>query len=215
MLKGRTAGEAEAEQSCSFVDRLSGRVIESFAENLESGPVTHPGKQGVAAACNQAEERRIQRVGLEEVGCNMAVKVVDRDQRDLPGGSDCLGGAESHQQGPDQARPGGDRNGFDLLESEVGIFEGTGHGRPDPLEVLSGGDLGHDPPEPLMHLLRGDHVGENFLAIDDGGTGVVAGSLDCEDRQGQVPAPWRASSGTPARDGSPRHMIRASSPSLG
>ena len=81
-----------------------GGVVERLAEQLVAAVVAHAGEQGVAAAGDQAEEGRLQRLGLEEVGGDVALQVVDRDQRQPPRRGDRLGGADADQEGADQAR---------------------------------------------------------------------------------------------------------------
>ena len=69
-----------------------------------AGVVAHRRQQRVAAAGDEAEEGRLERLGLEEVGGDVALQVVDRDQRQPPRRRDRLGAADADQQGADQAR---------------------------------------------------------------------------------------------------------------
>ena len=56
--------------------------------------------------------------------------------------------------------------------------------RVDQLEVVPGGDLGHDAAEALVgRRLRGDHVRADRAAVEHGRAGVVAGRLDAEDHR--------------------------------
>ena len=109
-------GIAEPEHARDLVEGLAGGVVEGLAEHLVAVVVAHRGEQGVAAAGDQAEERRLERLGLEEVGGDVALQVVDRDQRQPPRRGDRLRGADADQQRPDQARAGGDRDRLDLVE---------------------------------------------------------------------------------------------------
>ena len=77
----RTTGIAEAEEPCSLVERLPGRVVEGRAE--ESGFATailHVEEQRVATARQQAEEGRLDRIRLEVERRNVAMQMVDRGQ---------------------------------------------------------------------------------------------------------------------------------------
>ena len=140
-------------------------------------------KQGVPAAGKETEERRLQRLGLEEVGGDVALKVVDRDQRQPPRRGDRLRGADPDQEGADQPGTGGDRHRLDLVERGARLLEGGLNYRRGQLQVVAGGDLRHDAPEPRMGSgLGGDHIGKDARAVEDGGAGVVAGGLDCEDQ---------------------------------
>ena len=155
--------------------------------------VADRGQQRVAAARDQAEEGRLERLGLEEVGGDVALQVVDRDQRQPPRRGDRLRGADPDQQGADQPGAGGHRDRLDLVERDARLGErGLDH-RGGQLEVVAGGDLRDDAAEALVGGgLRGDHVGEDARAVEDRRAGVVAGGLDREDQSS--------------------HMISASSP---
>ena len=63
------------------------------------------GEQGVPAAGDQAEEGRLERLGLEEVGGDVALQVVDRDQRQPARGGDRLRRAEADEERADQPGP--------------------------------------------------------------------------------------------------------------
>ena len=137
------------------------------------------GQQGVPAAGKEAEERRLQRLGLEEVGGDVALQVVDRDQRQPPRRGNRLRGADPDQEGADQAGTGGDRHRLDLVERGARLAQGSLDHRRGQLEVVAGGDLRHDAPEPLMGGgLGGDHIGEDARAVEHGRAGVIAGGLD-------------------------------------
>ena len=69
-----------------------------------AGVVANRGQHRVAAAGEQAEEGRLERLGLEEVGGDVALEVVDRDQRQPARRGDRLRGADADQERPDQAR---------------------------------------------------------------------------------------------------------------
>ena len=130
-----------------------------------AGVVAHRGQQRVAAAGDQAEEGRLERLGLEEVGGDVALQVVDRDQRQPPRRGDRLGGADPDQQRADQARAGGHRDRLDLVERGAGLGQRRLDHRHRQLEVVARGDLGDDAAEVRVRLgLRGDHVGEDRAA---------------------------------------------------
>ena len=143
----------------------------------------------VAAAGDEAEEGRLERVGLEEVGGDVALQVVDRDQRQAPRRGQRLRRAHPDQEGPDQARARGHGDGLDVLERGIRLGQGVFDNRNRELEVMARGDLGDDAAEARVRLgLRGDRVGENPAAVQNRGAGVVAGSLDSEN-QGQFGRP--------------------------
>ena len=140
--------------------------------------VANPGEQRVTAAGDEAEEGRLQRLGLEEVGGDVALQVVDRDQRQPPRRGDRLRGADADQQGPDQARAGGHRDRLDVIERGAGLVQRRLDHRRRQLQVVARGDLGHDAAELRVRRgLRGDRVGEHARAVQHRRAGVVAGRL--------------------------------------
>src|SRR6185312_12948371 len=198
LLDQRTARVAEAEQPGRLVERLPGGVVEGLAEDLVALVVAHRRQHGVAAGGDQAEEGRLQRFGLEEVGGDVALQVIDRDQRQPAGGGDRLRGRDPDQEGADQPGPGGGGDRLDVVQSHPGLAERRLDHRGGQLQVVAGGDLGDDAAEARVGGgLRGDHVGEDAPAVEHGGAGVVAGRLDGEE---QASAPQSS------------HMISASSP---
>src|SRR5438046_1744572 len=77
----RAARVAEAEEPRALVESLAGGVVESRAEYPEAARLGDVDQQGMAAACEQAEERRLDPLGLQVERCDVAMQVIDRDQR--------------------------------------------------------------------------------------------------------------------------------------
>src|SRR6202012_2632172 len=92
LLDRRAARIAEVEQAGGLVGGLAGGVVEGLAENLVALGGADRGRQGVAAGGDEAEEGRLERLRLEEVGGDVALQVVDRDQRQGGGGGGGAGG---------------------------------------------------------------------------------------------------------------------------
>src|SRR6201999_1605324 len=67
-LDGGTARIPEAEQPCALVGRLPGSIVERLAARLEATQIANPREERVAAAGDQAEEGRFERLRLEVVG---------------------------------------------------------------------------------------------------------------------------------------------------
>ena len=144
--------------------------------------VADRGEQRVAAGGDEAEEGRLERLGLEEVGGDVALQVVDRDQRQPARGGDRLRGRDADQQRADQPRPGGRGDRVDVVEGHPGLAQGGLDHRRGQLEVMAGGDLGDDAAEAgVRGGLRGDHVRQDAAAVEHGGAGVIAGRLDSKD----------------------------------
>jgi hypothetical protein len=197
LRQGGTAGVAEAEQTGALVERLAGGIVERLAQERVAAVVVDLRQQGVAAGRDQAHERRLDRVGLEEVGGDVTLEVVDGDQRQPAGRGQRLGGGDADEQRAHEAGALGDRDAVDAVEGRLRLRQRVVDDRVDELEVVARRDLRHHAAEAVVDALGGDDVGEYLAAVaDDGGTGVVAGSLEREDHPG----------------GAVRHMITASSP---
>ena len=98
------AGVAEPEQPRALVERLAGGVVERRAEPLERAALAHGEQQRVPAAREQARERRLERVGAEVERRDVALQVVDRDERQPARPGDRLGRREPDEQRADQPR---------------------------------------------------------------------------------------------------------------
>jgi hypothetical protein len=144
-------------------------------------------QQRVAATGDQAEEGRLERVGLEEVGGDVTLQMVDRDQRQATGSGNCLGRADPDQERPDQARPGGGGNGVDLVQRHPRLPQRRLDHRRGQLQVVTRRHLRHHSPEPLVGGgLGGDQVAEDPRAVEDGGAGVVATRLYRQQQDGYL-----------------------------
>ena len=82
--------------------------------------VDHASQQRVATAGHEAEERGLERRRSEKAGGDVAVKMIDRGERQLLGGGQRLGVGDSDQQRPHQARAARDRDQLDLGQSGPG-----------------------------------------------------------------------------------------------
>src|SRR6185436_7637089 len=100
----RAAGVAEPEQPRALVERLPRRVVERAAETLVRAVLGHARQQRVAARGEQAQERRLDRVGQQVIRGDVALQVVDGRQRQPARGGEALGGRDTDQQRADQAR---------------------------------------------------------------------------------------------------------------
>ena len=112
----RPARIAEPEQPRALVERLAGGVVERLPERLVAVVVGHAREQRVAAGRQQADERRLERLGLEEVRGDVALQVVDRRQRQPARGREPLRRRDADQQRADQPRPLRDRDQLDVVE---------------------------------------------------------------------------------------------------
>src|SRR5207248_11744803 len=77
---------AQAQEPSPLVQRLARRIVQRLAEGLDARLLPNAGEQRVAAARDQAQERRLERLGLEEVGRHVPLDMVDAHQRLAGGG---------------------------------------------------------------------------------------------------------------------------------
>src|SRR5207248_5847661 len=78
------AGVAQAEQARALVERLPRRVVDRRAEPPCPAALLHLEQERVPSGGEQADEGRLDRRGLEVEGRDVAVEVVDRDERQPP-----------------------------------------------------------------------------------------------------------------------------------
>ena len=162
----------------------------------------------MAAAREEARERRLERVGLEVERRDVPLEVIDGDERQSPRPRDRLGGRQADEQRAHEPRALRHADAIEVVEPDTRVLERSSDDRRNELEVASRGDLGNDAAEPRVKLgLRGDDRRQHrAVARDDRGRGLVARGLDAEDVQ---PTP-SSSAGSAAGSGS-RHMMSASS----
>ena len=110
--------------------------------------VNEPGsdveQQRVTAAREQAEEGRLDGIGLEEERGDVPVQVVDRHKRQAARPGERLRGGEAHEQRADEA--GATRHGeaLDVRDRRARLLQRLGHDRDDQLRVAPRRDLRDD-----------------------------------------------------------------------
>ncbi len=202
-------------------------------------------EQRVPAAGDQAHERRLERLGLgalwlrvialgtrpaglgmrgvrrgdDEVGSDMALQMIDRRERQLLPCRERLGRGEPHQQRADQPRTLRSGDQSDVVKVDAGFGERLRDHQVDQLQMMAGGDLGHDAAVAVVHALRGDHVRARVsVRVEDRCAGVVAAALQGQDRPGLAVADAHAGPGLGTSSRCPRsvagvrHITSASSP---
>ncbi len=194
----------ETEQCAHLVVRLPGRIVERLSQQAIAAPVLHVEQEGMSAAHQKRDEGR-REVGRFQRRCEeMAFEVMDPDHWLAQPVREPLAVHETHQERPDQARPGGDRDAIQLGEPDTGLGQGALDHRPDGAKMLPAGELGNDPAEHSVDILReNDQTTEGgAIAFDaeNGSRGFVAAGFQSEDvtsrHRGVRPrsVDWRASS---------------------
>ena len=113
-------------------------------------------EQRVPAGGDQADERRLEGDGVlagQEVGCDVALQVVDGRERQPPAGRQGLAGREADEQRADEARAlrGGDK--VDVAQLCARVQQGAVDDGVDELEVVARGDLRDDAAETVVDVL--------------------------------------------------------------
>ena len=173
-----------------------------------------PRQQRVAAAGDQAHERRLEgprSPARRKFAATWPCRWSTAANGSSPRRRDRLRAREADEQRADQARALGGGHQLDLVQAAAGPRQGLVDDGVDQLEVVARGDLGHDPAEAGVLLLGGDHVGaDRAVLLQDRRAGVVAAGLEREDAHGGEAL--GTSSSDPARVAGVRHMTSASSP---
>ena len=119
----RAARVAEAEDPRRLVERLAGGVVERLTEDLEPVLPSDAREQRVPTARDQAQEGRLERVGLEEVRRDVAVQVVHLDHRQAACRRQRLRGRDADQERADQARATRDGDRVEVVERDAGLAQ--------------------------------------------------------------------------------------------
>lgn len=105
----------------------------------------------------------------------MTGHVVDRDQRQLVGPGDHLGGSDPDQQGTDQPGAIGNGHGRQIIVTDSGLRQGLVNTAGNPFDVVTTGHLRNHPTKPLVTVNLGSHhVAEDLGAVlNHGHTGFI------------------------------------------
>jgi hypothetical protein len=137
----------------------------------------------VGAADDQSQEWRLEVRPGQGRGVDVAPEVVDAGQRLFPGRGEAFGHSDAHKQTADQAGASCDREPVEVCRRDARFLESEIEELGQPLEVVAGRELRHDPAEVAVQVDLGvDDVRKDFSSVfDDRDGGLVAGSLDSED----------------------------------
>ena len=149
-------------------------------------------EQGVAARDQAGHKGRLQVGRLEEVGKEVTLQVVDRDQGQVGTRAEALGKGDAHDQRAHEAgtrrhADGGEVGRHERVAAKIGarLRHGLLVHADNRLGVLAARDLGHHTAEARVEVnLRRDHVCTDVaLAVDHGHGRLVTGGLDGEDQR--------------------------------
>ena len=112
----------------------------------------------------------------------MGLQMIDRDEGQASRGGQRLCRHHADQHAADQARPGGRRDGVQIVPADARLLHRPGDHRIDLIQVGAGRHLGHHAGEGLVvgQLLM-DDVGQHRARVrHDGGGGFVTTGFDPE-----------------------------------
>jgi hypothetical protein len=180
------AGIAEAEQLGDFVERFAGGVVARRPEQRIIAERARQIEARMAAGDEQRDVRQRDRA-LELHRQEVALEMVDADERQLPRVGDGLGRAQADEQRADQSGTVGGGDGIDLVERERRLVQRALDRRRQCAHVAARGELGDDAAVGAVDVvLRGDDAGAHLAIDQHRGGGVVARALDGQHSHGGV-----------------------------
>ena len=182
-LHHRPAGIAQAQDLGRLVEGLAQRVVDRGRQPAVSPDALDDQDLAMSARNQQQQIGIVQRRIGQARGQGVAFQVVDRDQRLAARQRQRLGGDQPHHHAANQARPGGGRDGVDIVQGEARIGQRPLDQRGKLFGMRARGDLRHHAAiGAVLVLLRGDALGENVAArIDDRSRRFVAARFDAKD----------------------------------
>ena len=106
--------------------------------------------------------------------------MIDFDERDGERLGKAFGKGDTHHEGAEKSRPACEGHSVDLRRGYPSVAYGRIHHWDDVLLMGTGSQFGHYTTILLMHLLRGNDIGQDTVAPQDGCGGVVARRFDGE-----------------------------------
>ena len=181
--QGRQRGPAriaEAEQLRRLVEGLARGVVLGLPQDPVAPDALHLDQEGMAARHLQRHEREVRRARLEGGRQQVALQVVNADDRHAPGVAERAREAGADQQGPDETRSRRIGNAVNGLRLDAGLGQGRLDHRQEALDVLARGELRHHPAVAAVQLdLAEDAIRhEAFFAVVERNRRLVAGGFD-------------------------------------
>ncbi len=196
----RTPRIREAEQAPDLVERLAGGVVHGPAEVLVAEAAARDREERVAAGHDEGERRELRLLArgirrvLEPRRVEVALEMVDPDERQLVDVREGLREVDPHEQRPGEAGPRRHGDRVDVRPAHPGVGPRLRQGGDDPPEMRTRRDLGNDPAGRRVErdLARDDRREDPPPVCDERDARLVAARLDREDE-----APAHASPPSP------------------
>ena len=199
LVQQRAAGIRQAQHARRLVKGLARRVVHRLAQQRIDAVIVHAHDVRMAAGGHQADKRRLQVPVRDVVRADVALDVVDRDERLARRVRQRLRRGDADEQRAHQARAVGYGDGVHVRKGHVCLFEALVHDRVHALHMLAGGDLRHHAAvHRVQRNLRGDDRGDDLPAVaDDRRRRLVAAGFNRQDRRvAALAEPFRLRPGT-------------------
>ena len=138
------AGIGKAQHPCRLIEGLARRIVPRLSHQMIFTVVRDPDQMAVSPAHHQAQKGRLQiRIG-QEIGADVALNMVHRDQGLVCGESQALHTVNPGQQSPHQSGPIGDCQGVHVPQGHSRFRQGFIDYSVAGFHVGPAGDLRHD-----------------------------------------------------------------------
>ena len=188
----RAAGIPETQRLGHLVEGLAHRVVDRRAEHAIVAPVGHMHEQSVAPG-HERDHRRRREIGPTDlVGVQVPFQMVHHDEGDVGAPGRALGEGHAHHERAHESRCIGDSHRVQIAPAETrapqarrGNVQRLVADAADGLDVLAAGNFGNDAAEAGVEIHLGRHHvrAQHFPAVDDGGSRLVAGRLDGQNKR--------------------------------
>ncbi len=180
----RTARITQAQQLGRLVERLAHRIVERGSEQFVLAECAHRNQHRMPPRHQEREERELGRIVLEHRREEMALHVVYRDDRTVPGQPQARRHAAADHQCADEARPRGVGDRIGALDAC--LRQHLLHQRQQAPDVVARGYFRHDSAVNRVQVhLAVQRIGEQapFRGIQRD-PGLVAAGFDTENVHG-------------------------------
>ncbi len=183
--RSRPGRIGQPKELAHLVETLARGIVHSRAQQPVLGFALDAHQHRVAAADDESQVRlelrkvRGGRAARNPGRIEMGLVVVNAEERPPQGKRDGLSGLEAHQQGAGQARALGGRHGIEPGGAHPGLRQSGARHRQQVPQVLARRQLRHH--APILGVQRDlgrNDVGQDPPLLDQGGAGLVTGSLD-------------------------------------
>ena len=178
----RTAGVRQSHQLGGLVEGFTGSIIHGFAQHFVLANTVHPDQLGMPAGDQQSHKGKGGRLFFQHGRQQVAFHMVNAQRRHAPGEGERPSACAPDQQRTDQTRAGGVNHTVHIPFLNACLGEHLAHQRNQPFDVVTGGQLGHDP---AVHAVQVDlaeqGVGQQAsLAVVQGDAGFITGGFNTQ-----------------------------------